>query len=74
VRSALADPPKGEITVVVEGKGATGPVEDLDLGTLVDDWRREGMTTKEMAQRLRDDYGWKRKVAYEAVLEALADD
>ena len=74
VRGLLADPPKGEITVVIEAKGAAGPVEDLDVGSLVDAWRRDGMTTKEMAQRLRDQYGWKRNAAYEAVLAALGDE
>ena len=34
----------------------------------------DGMTTKEMAQRLRDQYGWKRNAAYEAVLAALGDE
>lgn len=74
VRAALSDQPKGEITVVVEAKRDEAPVEDIDLQALVDRWKLEGLTTKEMAQRLRDDFGWKRNTAYQAVLEAAADD
>lgn len=74
VRAALADPPKGEITVVLAGKSGERPVQDVDVQTLVDQWARRGMTTKEMAQRLRDDFGWKRNAAYRAVLEAGSDD
>jgi 16S rRNA (cytidine1402-2'-O)-methyltransferase len=74
VRSALADPPKGEITVVVEGAEAVDRAEEVDLEALIEEWRGEGLSTKEMAQRLRDDYGWKRNVAYQAVLEAVSND
>lgn len=70
VRQKLADPAKGEITIVIDGKPADEPVEDIDLGALVTEWRREGLTTKEMARRLQSDFGWKRKTAYQAVLEA----
>lgn len=69
VRAALADPPKGEITLVIEGKRRGTPVEDVDLETLVEQWRREGMTTKEMARKLQQDFGWKRNAAYQAVLD-----
>jgi 16S rRNA (cytidine1402-2'-O)-methyltransferase len=70
IRARLSEAPKGEITVVVEGKAPTSAVE-VDVEALVDTWQREGLTTKEMARRLRDDYGWKRNTAYQAVLEAL---
>ncbi len=71
VRSGLADPARGEITVVVEGKPADGPVEDIDLGALVDEWQREGLSTKEMTQKLQRDLGWKRNAAYQAILDTL---
>ncbi|MGB5702633.1 MAG: 16S rRNA (cytidine(1402)-2'-O)-methyltransferase [Polyangiales bacterium] len=74
VRAALSDSPKGEITVVVEARRGEGPIEDIDLRSLVDRWKHEGLTTKEMAQRLREDFGWKRNVAYQAVLEATSGD
>jgi 16S rRNA (cytidine1402-2'-O)-methyltransferase len=74
VRAALADPTKGEITVVVEGIRGEGPVEEVDVQALVDEWKSDGMTTKEMTQRLRDDFGWKRNAAYQAVLDATSDD
>lgn len=71
VRAALADPPKGEITVVIEGRRGNAPAEEVDLDALVARWQREGLTTKAMAQRLQKDFGWKRNAAYQAVLEAL---
>lgn len=71
VRSALADPVKGEITIVIEANPSDGRIEDLDLETLVAEWKREGLTTKEMAKRLQRDFGWKRGSAYQAVLDAL---
>ncbi len=70
VRTKLADPPKGEITIVIDGKPADLPVEGIDLDALVSEWDREGLTTKEMARRLQTDFGWKRKTAYQAVLDA----
>ena len=74
VRGALADPPKGEITVVLEGKRGERPAEDVDVPALVNGWKRDGMTTKGMAERLRDDFGWKRNAAYQAVLDATSHD
>jgi len=74
VQAALANPPKGEITVVIEPLRDDRPTEELDLQALVADWKREGLTTKEMAQRLREDFGWKRNAAYQAVLDATSDD
>jgi 16S rRNA (cytidine1402-2'-O)-methyltransferase len=71
VRSALADPVKGEITIVIEANPSDGRIEDLDLETLVAEWKREGLTTKEMAKRLQREFGWKRGSAYQAVLDAL---
>ena len=70
IRARLAEAPKGEITVVVEGKAPRGAAV-VDVEALVDSWQRDGLSTKEMARRLREDYGWKRNTAYQAVLEAL---
>lgn len=72
VREAMSKPPRGEITLVIEAKPAEASVEDLDLEELVSEWRREGLSTKSMADRLRRDFGWKRNDAYQAVLDALA--
>ena len=71
VQSELSDPARGEITVVVEGKPADAPIEDVDLEGLVFEWKREGLSTKEMTQKLQRDFGWKRNVAYQAILDAL---
>jgi 16S rRNA (cytidine1402-2'-O)-methyltransferase len=74
VRGALAHPPKGEITLVIEGKRGEAPMEDVDLEALVEQWQDEGLTTKQMAQRLQQEHGWKRNTAYQAVLDALPND
>ena len=74
VESALGDPSKGEITVVIEGKHGDAPVEDLNLGALVEQWQREGLTTKAMAQKLQKEFGWKRNTAYQAVLDVLSSE
>lgn len=71
VRSELSDPARGEITLVIEGKAADTPIEDIDLDALVSKWKREGLSTKEMSQRLQRDLGWKRNLAYQAILDAL---
>ncbi len=71
VRSELSDPARGEITIVIEGGPADTPIEDVDVDTLVAGWKREGLSTKEMTQRLQQDLGWKRNAAYQAVLDAL---
>ncbi|MGB8225230.1 MAG: 16S rRNA (cytidine(1402)-2'-O)-methyltransferase [Polyangiales bacterium] len=71
VQSALTDPVRGEITVVIEGASADAPIEDVDLEALVYEWKATGLSTKEMTQRLQRELGWKRNVAYEAVLKAL---
>jgi 16S rRNA (cytidine1402-2'-O)-methyltransferase len=71
VRAELSDPARGEITVVIEGRPADGPVEDIDLAALVADWQREGLSTKEMTQKLQRDLGWKRNAAYQAILDTL---
>jgi 16S rRNA (cytidine1402-2'-O)-methyltransferase len=71
VRDALEDPVKGEITIVIEGNSAGVPSEEVDLETLVAEWQRQGLTTKEMTQRLQRDLGWKRSSAYQAVLATL---
>lgn len=74
VQRALADSPKGEITVVVEPSNNPPSAERLDIEALVARWKEEGLTTKDMAERLRDEHGWKRKAAYQAVLESLTED
>jgi 16S rRNA (cytidine1402-2'-O)-methyltransferase len=74
VQSELSDPVRGEITIVVEGRPADAPVEDIDLGALVIEWQREGLSTKEMTQKLQRDLGWKRNAAYQAILDTLKPD
>ncbi len=74
VRRELAEPARGEITLVIEGRPADAPVEDVDIGALVTEWKREGLSTKEMTQRLQRDLGWKRNAAYQAILDALQRD
>jgi len=71
VQRKLADPARGEITVVIEGKAADAPMEDIDLAGLISEWKREGLSTKQMAHRLQEDLGWKRNVAYQAILSEL---
>lgn len=71
VRGELSDPARGEITVVIEGKPADAPVEDIDLPALVADWKRDGLSTKEMTQKLQRELGWKRNAAYQAILDVL---
>ena len=71
VRSELSNPARGEITIVIEGRPADTPVEDVDLNALVSCWKSEGLSTKEMTQRLQQDLGWKRNAAYQAILDAL---
>lgn len=71
VRSELSAPARGEITVVVAGRSPDAPVQDVDLQGLVSEWKREGLSTKEMSQKLQRDLGWKRNAAYQAVLDAL---
>jgi 16S rRNA (cytidine1402-2'-O)-methyltransferase len=71
VRSTLSDPTRGEITVVIEGRPADAPVEDVDLPALVAEWKREGLSTREMTQKVQRDFGWKRNAAYQAILDAL---
>jgi 16S rRNA (cytidine1402-2'-O)-methyltransferase len=70
VRNELSKPARGEITLVIAGAEATAPSEDVDVGELISDWTREGLSTKEMSQRLQEDLGWKRNRAYQAVLDA----
>ena len=74
VRSALGEPLRGEITVVVEGAGAP-EAQDVDLDAAVKRWRSRGLSTKDMVSRLQEESGWKRADAYRAVLAATdADD
>jgi len=70
VREELSNPARGEITVVIEGKAADTTIEDVDLDALLVAWKREGLSNKEMTQRLRRDLGWKRNRAYQAILDA----
>jgi 16S rRNA (cytidine1402-2'-O)-methyltransferase len=71
VRRGLPDPARGEITLVIEGKPADAPIDDVDLEALASEWKREGLSTKQMAQMLQRDFGWKRNVAYQAILDVL---
>ena len=71
VQGELPEPVKGEITVVVEGRRPDRRVEDIDLDTLVAEWQKEGLTTKEMSHRLKQEFGWKRNAAYQAILNVL---
>jgi 16S rRNA (cytidine1402-2'-O)-methyltransferase len=68
---ALSRPARGEITLVIAAEEASVPVADVDLDALISEWKVEGLSTKEMSQRLQDDLGWKRNVAYQAILDAL---
>ena len=70
VREELSNPARGEITVVIEGQAADATIEDVDLGALLVAWKREGLSNKEMTQRLQRDLGWKRNRAYQAILDA----
>ena len=71
VRSKLSSPARGEITVVIDARPPDAPVEDVDLQALVAEWKRDGLSTKEMTQKLQRELGWKRNVAYQAILDAL---
>ena len=71
VRSKLSNPARGEITVVIDGRSPDAPVEDVDLQALVVEWTRDGLSTKEMTKKLQRELGWKRNVAYQAILDAL---
>ena len=73
VRSALAESPKGEITLVIEGVSPGIRTEDLDLATLITEWEQEGLTKKAMVKRLQDEHGWKRNEAYQALHETGDD-
>lgn len=74
VRAGLSNPARGEITLVIEGKSPDAAIEDIDLDALLVEWKREGLSTKEMTQRLQQDLGWKRNRAYRAVLDASKPD
>jgi 16S rRNA (cytidine1402-2'-O)-methyltransferase len=74
VRGELSNPARGEITVVIEGKAADAAIEDVDLDALLMEWKREGLSNKEMTQRLQQDLGWKRNRAYQAILDASKPD
>jgi len=69
VRNELIKPVRGEITLVIEGKAVDQAVEDVDIEALITEWKHEGLSTREMTQRLQDDLGWKRNRAYRAVLD-----
>ncbi|MEM7433884.1 MAG: 16S rRNA (cytidine(1402)-2'-O)-methyltransferase [Myxococcota bacterium] len=70
VRAELADPPKGEITLVIEGNTARESAQEVDVPTLVTAWEAEGLSTKEMTQRLQQEAHWPRNQAYQAILTA----
>ena len=70
---ALPESVKGEVTLVIEGRlQGDATREDVDLEALVLRWQAEGLATKAMAQRLQDDFGWRRNEAYQSVLEVLS--
>jgi 16S rRNA (cytidine1402-2'-O)-methyltransferase len=71
VQAELRDPVKGEITLVVQGRHSDDRPEEVDVDELVARWRSEGLTTKQMTQRLMQQFGWKRNAAYQAVVDAL---
>jgi 16S rRNA (cytidine1402-2'-O)-methyltransferase len=73
VRSALAELPKGEITIVIEAQGQAKASREVDLAALIDEWKHEGLTRKAMVKRLQDEHGWKRNEAYQAVHETGDD-
>lgn len=72
VLARLPDPPKGEITIVVAADPAIMMEKDVDVRALVAGWKREGLSTKEMTQRLQQETNWRRNRAYRAVLDALS--
>jgi 16S rRNA (cytidine1402-2'-O)-methyltransferase len=74
VRRELSNPARGEITLVIGGKAADATIEDVDLGALVHAWQRQGLSTKEMTQKLQRDLGWRRNLAYQAILDALKNE
>ncbi len=74
VRAALAIPAKGEITLVIEGSSGKPVEKEVDVRTLVVEWKGEGLSTKEMTHRLQSEAGWKRNKAYRAILHALKAD
>ena len=74
VREELSSPARGEITLVVEGRAPDAAIDDIDLDALLTEWKREGLSAKEMTQRLQRDLGWKRNRAYRAVLDASKPD
>ncbi len=74
VRAALAIPSKGEITLVIEGSSGKPVEKEVDVRTLVVEWKGEGLSTKEMTHRLQSEAGWKRNKAYRAILHALKAD
>jgi len=69
----LAESPKGEITLVVEGRVLEQAPDEVDVEALVADWQRDGLSATSMAKRLRDEHGWKRSDAYQAVIALLGD-
>jgi 16S rRNA (cytidine1402-2'-O)-methyltransferase len=72
LRRELSDPARGEITLVVSG-GQDEPQTELhvDVAGRVQGWKADGLSTKDMVQRLRDETGWKKSRAYRAVLDCL---
>jgi 16S rRNA (cytidine1402-2'-O)-methyltransferase len=74
VRRALAESPRGEVTVIVEGRASSASPDEVDVEALVAAWQAEGLGTTDMAKRLRDDYGWKRADAYQRVIELVGAD
>jgi 16S rRNA (cytidine1402-2'-O)-methyltransferase len=74
VHAALTIPAKGEITLVIEGSTGASAEKEVDVRALVVEWKSEGLSTKDMTQRLQLEAGWKRNKAYRAILDALKRD
>jgi 16S rRNA (cytidine1402-2'-O)-methyltransferase len=66
---------KGEVTLIVAGKGKTGPVSSVeDIASQFLALRKEaGISIKDMVRRITDDTGLSRKKVYQEVLKLLGE-
>jgi 16S rRNA (cytidine1402-2'-O)-methyltransferase len=66
-----ATPPRGEITVVLQGTGAPAPEPDRteDAMEQASSLLAEGLTRREVVRRLTDSLGMPRNEAYRLVME-----
>ncbi len=75
VRTELREPARGEITLVVSGRPDEPQVEvDVDVAKRVQGWTAEGLSTKDMVERLREETGWRKSQAYRAVLNCVEEE